>query len=235
MRFPSLKISKDKQTSNQGQIFLNCLVDDLSFCGSFISGLLFRLLVIFFLNLFFFSILPKAARAQSCPRIQFQSAFKDYKTFAFPKTESTPDDRSPAKDYEAAIPPNLKPTANAGEVAVKFGDQVLQNWLKSDAVKLSPLGSRATQVENALRTEVVVEKGSTGSTDHHFSLQFLALQALTKLEYKGWLNATVNYDANAAETDLELKERIWNKKEFFLNHKKTPIEGLSSMGVRWDW
>jgi hypothetical protein len=184
-----------------------------------------------------FSLVPPMIFAQSSPRIQFQSAFKDYNTCIIPEgpLDSPTNTFFTAQNIRATIPTNLKPTKDAGEIATKFGDQALQNWLNSEAVKSSSLGRRATQVENAMRTEIVVNKDSKNDIDHRFSLQFMALQVLTKLEYKGWLNASLNYDAKASETEFEVKDKIWNKKEIFVNHKTTPIEGQSTMGVRWDW
>ncbi|MBK7960388.1 MAG: hypothetical protein IPK04_03675 [Bdellovibrionales bacterium] len=86
-----------------------------------------------------------------------------------------------------------------------------------------------------MRTEIVVNKDSKNDIDHRFSLQFMALQVLTKLEYKGWLNASLNYDAKASETEFEVKDKIWNKKKSSLTTKPLPLRAQSTMGVRWDW
>lgn len=140
-----------------------------------------------------------------------------------------------SKDLESVIPMNMEPTQSAGSVATKIGDRLVQKWLESDAVKSSAVGRTASTVENAMKTEVQINKNESTGVNHKFSFQVLALQALTKLEYSGWWNATLNYDARERQTGLEVREKVFHNKDFFINHKVSSVEDMSSMGLRWSW
>lgn len=200
----------------------------MSALKSFLYGLILSQVVPSLLVIGFSAV----AQAQSVPRIQFQSAFKSYRTVQFPATMKT---ESGPVDVAASIPTNLAPGQSANEVIVRIGDRVLQNWLSSDAVRTSALGRSKASVEEAMKTEVHLKKSDLKGMDHRFSLQLLALQALTKLEYKGWLNASLSFNARASETLVEFRDKIWANKDLFVNHKVSPNNDLSSLGVRWDW
>lgn len=156
----------------------------------------------------------------------------DYEPLQIPKG---PQEGLTFKDIQEVVPTDLQPTENAGAVINRIGDRIVQNWLKSDAIQSSPVGRTAASVEKAMKTEVNVPKTEPDGVDHKFSFSFLALQALTKFEYKGWLNATVNYDARASQTGIEVKEKVWHNKDLFLNHTVTSVEDTSSLGLRWNW
>ena len=61
------------------------------------------------------------------------------------------------------------------------------------------------------------------------------MQALTKLEYKGWVNAAVNYDARAAKTEAEVSEKIFNKQDLVISHAISREENKSQVALRWNW
>ena len=161
-----------------------------------------------------------------------QPILSDYSSIHAPEN---PNAELSSKDIAKIIPTNMPATENPKDIVNQIGDRVVQNWLSSDAVKSSAMGRTASTVESAMKTEVVVPKTKTEGVEHRFSFQYLILQALTKFEYKGWLNATVNYNAKAAQTGIEVNEKIWNNKDVYLNHTITSAEGSSSMGIRWGW
>ena len=177
------------------------------------------------------SAIPLAAEP-SCLGKAEAPVFSDYYEVSFPKAAQG---GLTYKDVQEVVPTDMIPTENAVTVVNKIGDRLMQNWLKSEAVKASAMGKTASTLENAMKAEVKVEKSKPEGVEHKFSFQFLALQALAKVEYSGWLNASVNYDARASQTGIELKEKVWNSKDLFINHTVTSIEEVSSMGLRWNW
>ncbi len=151
-----------------------------------------------------------------------------------------------AEDYAKFLPRNLENSQNEAYVANRFADLALQNIFNSPQVRNSSFGQTATKVEKAMKTEVSINgapknktNGAAASSnpgiEHKISLQVLALQAQTKLEYKGWTNATLKHDARAKETGVEISEKVWRNKDLVLSHTKTDIEDKSSVGVRWNW
>ncbi len=150
-----------------------------------------------------------------------------------------------AEDYAKFLPRNLENSGNEAYVANRFGDLALQNIFNSPQVRNSSFGQTATKVEKAMKTEVSINgaknkaKGAAASSDpgieHKISFQVLALQAQTKLEYKGWTNATLKHDARASETGVEISEKVWHNKDLVLSHTKNNIEDKSAVGVRWNW
>ncbi|WP_413289081.1 hypothetical protein [Bdellovibrio sp. HCB337] len=138
------------------------------------------------------------------------------------------------KDVEKIIPTDLQATNDMNKVAVRIADRSLQTWFNSAAVRNSALGRTADNVQQNLATDVTVKSDEPAAVEHKFSMQLLALQAMAKIQYTGWLNAVFNYDAKAAESMVELSEKIFNK-DLFVNHTSSPREDVSTVGIKWGW
>jgi hypothetical protein len=143
------------------------------------------------------------------------------------------------KKLNSTIPGNLGPSQNESEVLKRFGDQAIQNWLNSPDVRNSSFGKAASQVESAMKVEASIQSAPSvpgqAPIDHKFSFQYLALQSLTKVEYKGWTNAQFRIDSGKSETAMEISERVFRNKDLVVSHIKNPTENHSSMGLRWSW
>lgn len=167
---------------------------------------------------------------------------KKMKTVQFP--ERVEMNELKAEDYVKFVPNHVENSSSEAYVANRFGDVALQNFFDSPQVRSSPLGQTATKVESAMKTEVSLNGGPSSQkrdkdtipkTEHKISFQVLALQAQTKMEYKGWTHATVKHDARAKETGVEISEKVWRNKDLVISHTKTDSEDKSSLGVRWNW
>lgn len=143
------------------------------------------------------------------------------------------------KDYVRLVPSNLQPTAEGTDVAIRFGDQALQNLLNSPQVKNSAMGRSAAKVENAMKTEVSIAPPAPNKgpnpIDHKISFQVLALQSQARMKYKGWAEATVTHDIRVRETDVEISEKLFRNKDVFIKQTTTTSENRSSVGIRWNW
>lgn len=141
-------------------------------------------------------------------------------------------------DIGKVIPTDMQDSNDQNAVANRIGDHAIQNWLNSPVMRNSSVGRTAHQVQDAMKTEVVVQGGSSSgkaSIDHKFSFQVLALQASSRLKYTGWLNAQVNFDSRARETIFEVTEKVWDDKDFVISHTANQVQDLSSVGLRWSW
>ncbi len=144
-----------------------------------------------------------------------------------------------AESLDRALPGYIPPTQSETEVMKFFGDKMIQNWLSSDAVKKSSFGKAASTVEKAMKVEATLTSAPTTPggkvIDHKFSFQYLALQDEAKMNYTGWTHVEVRHDPKISQTSIELSERLFNNKDFVINHAKNLLENKSSFGVRWSW
>ncbi|MBX2988453.1 MAG: hypothetical protein KF802_11210 [Bdellovibrionaceae bacterium] len=165
--------------------------------------------------------------------VQARVKLSQTKPVVFPQTDVKLSVNS--DDVRKVIPMDMKATNDAGAVAQRVGDRALQNWLESPAVKNSSFGRTATHVEGAMKTEMSLQGGDDKKTEHKIAFQVQALQATTKLQYKGWVNAEANYDARAKASSVQLTEKMMDNKNVVLSHTANSREGVSSLGVSWSW
>jgi len=138
------------------------------------------------------------------------------------------------KQMQKVLPTDMAPTDNQSLVFSKVADRGLNEWLKSDGMKNSPLVQTVDDTQKKLKTDVTVNQSSDPDVvQHKFSFRVEALQALAKMEYTGWTRATVAYDAKASETNFEIHKQLFDNKDLILGHKAR--EGTSSLGVGWKW
>lgn len=144
------------------------------------------------------------------------------------------EDKITEKDVEKIIPTDLHETSDLNYVASKIADRSIQAWFNSAHVQASTLGKTATTVQKKMSADITVKSDEPQAVEHKFSMQLLALQAIAKIQYTGWLNAVFNYDAKAAATMVEFSERIFNK-DLFVNHTTSSKGDVSSVGIKWGW
>lgn len=139
------------------------------------------------------------------------------------------------KDVAEVIPTDVTAADSTGSVITRIADRGIQYWYNNSGFKNSALGRVAEDAQEKLKTDVVVPASSSGGVTHKFSFKIEAFQALAKMEYTGWLKAVIDYNARQAQTDFSISEKIWNNKDFVMTHSITAREGVSSMGVRWNF
>lgn len=138
-------------------------------------------------------------------------------------------------DVAKVIPTDMKTDESTSSIMTRIADRTFNLWFSSSAMKDSTLVKIAEKTQETLKTDVVVAGKNPEEVSHKFSFRVEAFQALAKLEYSGWTKCAVNYDAKASQTNVELKEKVFNNKDLVLSHKKNPDEGLSMIGLAWTW
>lgn len=144
------------------------------------------------------------------------------------------DDKITQKDVEKIIPTDLQQTNDLNMVASRIADRSIQAWFNSAQVQGSVLGQTATSVQKKMTTDITVKSDEPHAVEHKFSMQVLALQAMARVQYTGWLNAVFNYDAKAAQSMVEFSEKVFNK-DLFVNHTSSTKGDVSSVGIKWGW
>lgn len=138
-------------------------------------------------------------------------------------------------DDVAKVVPLDRSISDAATMMTRIADRSFNLWFNSDAVQESLLGRVVQETQETLKTDVVVPAADHNSISHKFSLRVECFQALAKLEYTGWLNAAINYSARDAATNIEVKEKVFANKNLILSHRGSSKEGLSMVGLAWQW
>ncbi|WP_413559661.1 hypothetical protein [Bdellovibrio sp. HCB209] len=139
------------------------------------------------------------------------------------------------QDVQKVIPTDNVYAETTSTMMTRIADRTFNLWFNSDVVQESLLGKAIQETQETLKTDVVVPASSKQGISHRFSFRVEAFQALAKMEYKGWLNAAVNYNAAAASTDVEFRERVFRDKDLTLSHKGTSSNSLAMIGLAWQW
>lgn len=143
--------------------------------------------------------------------------------------------RITSKQVAEIIPTDVKATDSTGSVMNRIMDRSLNYWYNNSGFKESAIGRVAEETQEKLKTDVVVKGASPKATTHKFSFRIEAFQALAKVEYTGWMRAMVDYNAQKAQTNFAVREKIWKDKDLVVSHSMSSREGVSSMGVGWSW
>lgn len=120
-------------------------------------------------------------------------------------------------------------------VVAKIIDNSLTYWWNNSDLKNTSVGKVANTIEQNLKAEVDMGTSGENKTDHKVSLSVLVLQALAKIEYKGWVKAAINYDVKAAKAEVEVLENLSNNKDLVISHSITANENKSQLSLRWNW
>lgn len=139
-----------------------------------------------------------------------------------------------AETSEKIQPKLVNANDSAASIVSKIADNTLSLWWDTSPVRNTQIGRAAEKVEKNLRTEVSF-KDKNSRTEHKISFKVLAMQALAKLEYKGWVNAAINYDARAEKTEAEVSEKIFSKQDLVISHAMSKVENKSQVAWRWNW
>lgn len=131
------------------------------------------------------------------------------------------------------IPASISSQASADDVLAEMADNTFSLWWNTTPLRRTSVGRAADTAEKKLNVQTEFE--DKNKTKHTFNFKVLAMQALARIEYKGWIKATISYDARAAKTEAEITEKFYDNKDFIISQSITTAESKSQIGVRWSW
>lgn len=137
-----------------------------------------------------------------------------------------------AETSQRIQPRSVANGASASTIVSQIADNSFSLWWDTTPIRNTEVGRAAEKVEKSMRSEVAYK---VNRVEHKISFKVLAMQALAKLEYKGWVNAAINYDARAAKTEAEVSEKIGAKQDVVISHAFTPGGNKSQVAWRWNW
>lgn len=131
------------------------------------------------------------------------------------------------------IPSSVESNVSATEFLAKMADNTVSLWWSTTPLRQTSIGKAADAAEKKLNVQADFE--DQNKVKHTFNLKVLAMQALARIEYKGWVHAAISYDARAAKTEAEISEKINNKQDLVISQSITTAESKSQIGFRWNW
>lgn len=138
-------------------------------------------------------------------------------------------------DMKKIVPQDVTANEPAGDVLKKMGDKAVQVWLKSSTAQNFSVVRTAQKMEQAMKAEVAFGDAQAEGVQHKLNFQVQAIQATSKIDYTGYVNASVSYNARDHRTGIEFREKLFRNKDFYVNHSTTKSEDLSSVGMKWSF
>lgn len=130
---------------------------------------------------------------------------------------------------------NLSPLDKPDVVLGKIADGGVNYWFNNTEAKNSFLKKSVDQVQEKMKTDVVIKGESKTKVDHKISFKLEAFQALAKVEYIGWLKANLIYNMNESKSVFELREKVFRNKDLILSHTANQKESAAAIGIGWNW
>lgn len=158
--------------------------------------------------------------------------YRGYKITEIPKYEIPP--LLSREDLNKIIPSNVNANQPSDEVLKKIGDKAVNVWLKSSAMQRVSLVQAAQKVEQAMKAEINLAPADS-EIHHKLNFQIEAFQTTSKVDYTGYVDASVSYNMRDQKTDYEVRRKVLHNKDLFVNHTTTKTQDMSSVGLKWSF
>jgi hypothetical protein len=135
-------------------------------------------------------------------------------------------------DIGQIVPMDMQPSDNSNLIFSKIADRSVSVFMNSSEVRSTPFGKTTTSVEQKLKQDVTIEQGDI---KHKIAFSIQAFQATARVDYTGYINATLKYQANEASTGLEVFETVSKGKDLVVSHTTKPDDRVSTVSMRWNF
>jgi hypothetical protein len=158
--------------------------------------------------------------------------YHGYKVAEIPKYDIPP--LLSREDLNKIIPADVTAQAPSDEVLKKIGDKAVNVWLKSSAMQKVSLVQAAQKVEQAMKAEVNLAPADS-DVKQKLNFQIQAFQTTSKIDYTGYVDASVSYNLRDQKTGYEVRRKVLRNKDLFVNHTSTKNQDMSSVGLKWSF
>lgn len=131
------------------------------------------------------------------------------------------------------IPSDIKEGDSGEVVLTKMADKGLAMYWNNSPMRHSSAGRAVEAAEKKLNLQA--EYRDENKVQHKINFKVMAVQALAKIQYTGWVNAALNYDLKAARAEAEVSEPLSDKKDLVLSHEVKSGEQKSAVSLKWKW
>lgn len=136
---------------------------------------------------------------------------------------------------EKILPKTIDATEPSRTVVSKIVDNSLAYIWDRSGLNKSSVGRAAQSIDQKMKAEMNMGATASNPKGHKLSFKILAMQALAKLEYQGWVKAALNYDAKDSKAEAEFLESLSKNQDLVLSHSITKNENKSQLSLRWNW
>lgn len=175
-----------------------------------------------------------AAKGHRKSKTKKKKSYKGYQVTHIPKMKLE-DSLITSQDLNKILPSSLDQNESDEKTLKRMGDKAFQVWLKSSSMQKLKVVQAAQNVEKAMKTEVHIGGNNPNEVQHKVNFQVQALQATSKIDYKGYVDASVTYNLRDQVSGVELREKIMKDKDLYVNHSSSKEENLSSVGMKWSF
>lgn len=131
------------------------------------------------------------------------------------------------------LPERIAADETSSSFLTKMADNSLALYWRNSPLRYSAAGKAVEKAEKKLNLETVYQ--DTHQVSHRFNFKVLAIQALAKIQYTGWVNAALNYDLKAARAAAEVTEALSDRNDLVLRHEVSNTEQKSAVSLQWKW
>lgn len=136
---------------------------------------------------------------------------------------------------EKILPKVIDSSDSSRAVVSKIVDNSLAYIWDRSGLNKSSVGRAAQSIDQKMKAEVSMGATQANPKGHRLSFKILAMQALAKIEYQGWVKAAFNYDAKDSKAEAEFLESLSKNQDLILSHSITKNENKSQLSLRWNW
>lgn len=133
------------------------------------------------------------------------------------------------------VPMDLAPTNNGSQVLMKVADQSLNTFVNDPQVKNSFLGRTANHVQESMQTDVSIKPTSENGVEHKFRFMYLAFQSTAKMDYSGYLNASIRFSTADSSMNMEVFEKLSGNRDLVLSRERTLADDVNKISLRWNF
>jgi hypothetical protein len=131
-------------------------------------------------------------------------------------------------DMAELIPMDMQPSTSSSDVFAKVADKSMTTFWNSPSVRESSIGRTATDVEQTMKQEVVINGDDPTAIQHKFNFNVQAFQTLAQIQYTGLTNAALKYKIAENLLSLEVSEKF-----LVVSHSIGRDYRLSEVNMRW--
>ncbi|MFN9067534.1 MAG: hypothetical protein ACK5V3_09915 [Bdellovibrionales bacterium] len=169
-----------------------------------------------------------------------KKSLKGYRVTHIPKSNYDIPPLLTREEAAKILPKDAPSTPQESDIMLKrMGDRALGMWLKSSTLQNLSVVQTAQKVEQAMKAEVGFGGGESENGEkaiqHKINFQFQAFQAISKLDYSGFVNASVTYNLKDQVAGFEVREKVLQNKDLFVNMSSSKVEDLGSVGIKWSF
>ena len=141
-----------------------------------------------------------------------------------------------AKDVGRVIPQTMQPTNDQGKIAAQIVDRSMNSYFDSADFKNSGIGRQTKSVEKKMQQNVAFGGGDDPmATRHVFKFQMKATDQKAMVDYTGFFNAELSYQAGIQTTNLEVFEDLAARTKVVLAHLATPTDTRNVVSLRYNF